>query len=101
MRKHKLFGMKSHDCHVFMQRLISIAFREMLPSAMWQALTELGLFFKDLTSTMLKIEAMMRLESEIPIIICKQERIFPPSFFDSMKHLPIHWAYEARVAGPV
>ena len=26
MRKHKLFGMKSHDCHVFMQRLIPIAF---------------------------------------------------------------------------
>ena len=39
MRKHKLFGMKSHDCHVFMQRLIPIAFREMLPLAVWQALT--------------------------------------------------------------
>ena len=62
MRKHKLFGMKSHDCHVFMQRLIPIAFQEMLPSAVWQALTELSLFFKDLTSTVLKIEAMMRLE---------------------------------------
>ena len=81
MRKHKLFGMKSHDCHVFMQRLIPIAFREMLPSAVWQALTELSLFFKELTSTVLKTEAMLRLESEIPIIICKLERIFPPSFF--------------------
>ena len=101
MRKHKLFGMKSHDCHVFMQRLIPIAFREMLSSAVWQALTELSLFIKDLTSTVLKTEAMMRLESEIPIIICKLERIFPPSFFDSMEHLPIHLAYEARVAGPV
>ena len=54
MRKHKLFEMKSHDCHVFMQRLIPIAFREMLPSAVWQALTELSLFFKELTSTVLK-----------------------------------------------
>ena len=71
MRKHKLFGMKSHDCHVFMQRLIPIAFQEMLPSAVWQALTKLSLFFKDFTSTVLKTEAMMRLESEIPIIICK------------------------------
>ena len=26
MKKLKLFGMKSHDCHVFMQRLIPIAF---------------------------------------------------------------------------
>ena len=101
MRKHKLFGMKSHDCHVFMQKLIPIAFREMLPSAVWQALTELSLFFKELTSTVLKIEAMMRLESKIPIIICKLERIFPPSFFYSMEHLPTHLAYEARVAGLV
>ncbi|XP_058002287.1 uncharacterized protein LOC131179456 [Hevea brasiliensis] len=31
MRKLKLFGMKSHDCHVFMQRLLPIAFRELLP----------------------------------------------------------------------
>ena len=76
MRKHKLFEMKSHDCHVFMQRLIPIAFREMLPLAVWKALTELSLLFKELTSIVLKIEAMMRLESEIPIIICKLERIF-------------------------
>ena len=32
MIKHKLFGMKSHDFHVFMQRLIPIAFRELLPT---------------------------------------------------------------------
>ena len=35
MRKHKLFGMKSHDCLVFMQRLIPIAFRELLPTNVW------------------------------------------------------------------
>ena len=28
---NKLYGMKSHDCHIFMQRLIPIAFRELLP----------------------------------------------------------------------
>ncbi|XP_059295324.1 uncharacterized protein LOC132048635 [Lycium ferocissimum] len=45
----RLFGMKSHDYHVFMQRLMPIAFRELLPSNVWQALTKLSLFFKDLT----------------------------------------------------
>ena len=44
---------------------------------------------------------MKRLEEDIPIVLCKLKRIFPPSFFDSMEHLPIHLAYEARVAGPV
>ena len=38
MRKFKLFGMKSHDCHVFMQRLMPVAFHELLPSKVWEAI---------------------------------------------------------------
>ncbi|XP_050207371.2 uncharacterized protein LOC126656796 [Mercurialis annua] len=101
MKKLKFYGMKSHDCHVFLQRLIPIAFRELLPKNVWQALTELSLFFKNLTSTVIKRDEIIRLEQEIPTILCKLERIFPPSFFDSMEHLPVHLAYEARIAGPV
>ena len=101
MRNLKLFGMKSHDCHVFMQRLLPIAFRELLPTNVWQALTEFSLFFKDLTSTTITVANMERLERDIPIIICKLERIFPPGFFDYMEHLPIHLPYETRIAGPV
>ncbi|XP_031116582.1 uncharacterized protein LOC116020237 [Ipomoea triloba] len=82
-------------------RLIPIAFRELLPLNVWKVLTELSLFFKNLTSTTIRVEEMMKLENDIPLILCKLERIFPPSFFDSMEHLPIHLAYEARIAGPV
>ncbi|WMV38837.1 hypothetical protein MTR67_032222 [Solanum verrucosum] len=53
-----ILGMKSHDCHVFMQRLMPIAFRELLPSNVWQTLSELSLFFKDLTSTTLRVDDM-------------------------------------------
>lgn len=38
-------GLKSHDCHIFMLRLLPIAFREMLPKAVWDALTELSCYF--------------------------------------------------------
>jgi hypothetical protein len=31
MKECKLYGMKSHDCHVFMQTLIPFAFRDLLP----------------------------------------------------------------------
>ncbi|KAM3287358.1 hypothetical protein P3S67_020788 [Capsicum chacoense] len=95
----RLFGMKSYDCHVFMQ--MPIAFHKLLPSNVWQALTELSLFFKDLTLTTLRVDDMVRLERDIPQILCKLERIFPPGFFDSMEHLPVHLPYEARVAEPV
>ncbi|KAL0401997.1 UNVERIFIED_CONTAM: hypothetical protein Slati_4229600 [Sesamum latifolium] len=35
MASLRLHGMKSHDCHVYMQKLIPIAFHEMLPESMW------------------------------------------------------------------
>ncbi|KAK4382862.1 G-type lectin S-receptor-like serine/threonine-protein kinase [Sesamum angolense] len=40
MKELRLHGMKSNDCHVFMQKWIPIAFREMLFESMWSALTE-------------------------------------------------------------
>ena len=68
---------------------------------MWKALTKLSMFFKDLTSTIIKNDDMARLEEEIPVILCKLERIFPPSFFDLIENLPVHLPHEARFAGPV
>lgn len=44
---------------------------------------------------------MERLERDIPQILCKLERIFPPGLFDSIEHLPVHLPYEARIAGPI
>ncbi|KAL3520947.1 hypothetical protein ACH5RR_019096 [Cinchona calisaya] len=97
----KLTGMKSHDCHVFMERLLPIAFKEFVPPFVWSALTEVSLFFRDLCSTSLTITNMQKLENNAPVILCNLERIFPPAFFDSMEHMIIHLPYEARIAGPV
>ena len=103
MTKHFIFGMKSHDYHVFMRRLISIAFRELLCKLekISSHHSELSLFFKMITSPKFKTSDMMKLESEIPVILCKLEKIFPPSFFDCMEHLPVHLPYETRIAEPV
>jgi hypothetical protein len=49
----------------------------------------------------LNVDYIERLETNIIETICKLEMIFPPSFFDSMKHLPINLSYEAKVEGPV
>ena len=101
IRKFKLFGMKSHDCNVFMQRLMPVAFRELLPSKVWEVITELSLFFKNLTSSKITMADMEKLEGEISVTIFKFEGIFPPSFFDITEHLPVHLAHEAKLAGPV
>ncbi|KAK2383561.1 hypothetical protein QL285_070997 [Trifolium repens] len=98
--KGKLTGMKSHECHIFMECLLPIAFRS-LPTEIWKPLTELSCFFKDLCCNTLKLEDLVRMEKNIAIIICKLERIFPPGSFDSMEHIPIHLPNEAILGGPV
>ncbi|GKV07187.1 hypothetical protein SLEP1_g18986 [Rubroshorea leprosula] len=42
MQELRLFGMKSPDCHVFMQRLLPIAFRDFLIDEVWGPLTEMS-----------------------------------------------------------
>ncbi|KAK4384630.1 hypothetical protein Sango_3041600 [Sesamum angolense] len=42
MTELRLHGMKSHDCHIFMQKLIPVAFGRWFLS-MWSALTEVSL----------------------------------------------------------
>ena len=35
------------------------------------------------------------------MILCNLEKLFPPSFFDVMEHLPIHLPDEAELGSPV
>jgi hypothetical protein len=44
---------------------------------------------------------MQKFEKEIPILICKFEKVFPPGFFNVMQHLIVHLAWEALVGEPV
>jgi hypothetical protein len=44
---------------------------------------------------------MEKLEQQIPILVCKLEKIFPPGFFNPMQHLLVHLPYEAKVGGPM
>jgi hypothetical protein len=74
--------MKNHDCHVFMQTLIPLAFRDLLPKGTWDALTEISHFFRDICSSKLNVDHIERLETNIIETLCKLEMIFPPSFFD-------------------
>ena len=57
--------------------------------------------FRELTAITLNKNDLIRMDKDIVVILCKLEHIFPPSFFDSMEHLPVHLAYKARIAGPV
>ena len=62
---------------------------------------ELSIFFRDIYATKLSIDHISSLEASSVEMMCKLEKIFLPSFLDSMEHLLIHLAYEARVGGGV
>ena len=47
------------------------------------------------------MEELGALEKRIAVTLCELEKIFPPSFFTMMVHLVMHFASEAKVAGPV
>jgi hypothetical protein len=97
----RLYGMKSHDCHMFMQTLIPLAFRDLLLKGICDALMEISHFFRDICSSKLNVDYIEMLETNIVETLCKLEMIFPLSFFNSMEHLPIHLPFEAKVGGPV
>ncbi|CAM8951683.1 unnamed protein product [Rhodiola kirilowii] len=97
----KLVGYKSHDAHVFIERLMPTAFKGFLPKQIWEAVSELCTFFRDICASSLHIERMEHWQQNISATLCKLETIFPPSFFDSMEHLPIHLADEVLFGRPV
>jgi len=92
--------MKTHDCHVFLQTLMPIAFH-IIPDNVLKPLVELSEFFRNLCSIVLRIDKLQEMQCNISIILCKLERVFPPGFFNVMEHLPIKLTEEAYLGLPV
>ncbi|KAI5335221.1 hypothetical protein L3X38_025354 [Prunus dulcis] len=97
----KFTGLKSHDCHVFMQRLLPVGIRHLLPEDVVKPIMLLCRFFSQLTAKTLRRTDMFQLRHEIVQVLCKFEMIFPPAFFTSMMHVMVHLPEEALLAGPV
>ncbi|GER38825.1 transposon protein [Striga asiatica] len=101
MKELKISGYKSHDAHIIMQYLLQVAVRKTLPKDVALALIRLGAFFRAICSKVINPQDLDHWQSEIVEILCTFERIFPPSFFDILPHLPIHLVDEVRSSGPV
>ncbi|GJX42170.1 hypothetical protein Tco_0257160 [Tanacetum coccineum] len=96
------YSFKSHECHVFMPRLLPITLKGMIPNAIWDAIIELCTFFHTICTKVLHIQDMEKLGESIVVTICKLlKKVFPPGFFDSVENLVIHLANEAILGDPV
>jgi hypothetical protein len=97
----KILGMKSHDFHIWIERLLPVMTRGYLLEPVWRILAELCYFFHQLCARELSREVIRDLERLAPLLIYKLEMIFPPDFFLPMQHLILHLPLEARLGGPV
>jgi hypothetical protein len=85
--------MKTHSCHVLLQRIIPAGLRGLVHHDVYEAVAQLR--------RNLRTAVVQRLKNDIPLILRKLEKIFPPTFFDVMVHLAIHLPDEALLRGPV
>ena len=97
----RLSGLKSHDYHVLLQRILPIGMRGYIDKQISTTLFEWRKFFQDICAKSLRLEDLEKLEERIVLILCKLEKIFPPAFFDVMVHLAVHLSREAMLGGPV
>ncbi|XP_016185353.1 uncharacterized protein LOC107626983 [Arachis ipaensis] len=86
IRQRKLYGLKSHDCHILMEKLLPILVKNALPSP-------LGALQNHVVQG--------ALQNHVVQTLCQMEMIFPPSFFTVMVHLTVHLVDELKLGGPV
>jgi len=72
----RLHRMKSHDSHVFLERLLPIAFSS-FPNNVINPLTEISQFFKDLCASTLRMDELVKMDQNMPITLCKLEQVSP------------------------
>ena len=97
----KFSSLKSHDCHVILQRLLPVGIRHLLPEDVVKPIMLLARYFSQLTARSLRKSDVKQLHDDIIEVLCKFEQIFPPALFTSMIHVMIHLLEEALLAGPV
>ncbi|GJV27457.1 hypothetical protein Tco_1383905 [Tanacetum coccineum] len=98
---NNITGLKSHDCHIMMHRLLPYGVQRYLPKNIAAPIIELCLFFKQLCARSLMQQDMAKAKKQLISMMINLEQIFPPDFFDIMIHLVIHLPDEAIQGGPL
>ena len=101
MEDLKLYGLKSHDYHALMQRLLSVLLRSILPKHVRHTICRLSFFFNALCSKVVDLSILDKLQNDVVLTLCLLEKYFPYSFFDIMLHLLMHLVRDVRLFEPI
>jgi hypothetical protein len=86
----KLSRLKSHNYHIFIERLMPVMFRDYFKPDLWKMFFELSYFYRYICAKEVSKAMMQRLEKKIAVLVCKMETVFPPGWFNAMQHLLVH-----------
>ncbi|XP_071739517.1 uncharacterized protein [Rutidosis leptorrhynchoides] len=98
---NNITGMKSHDCHIMIQRLLPVGVNAFLDVTISTPIIQLCAFFKKICARELMVADMVKAQKQLIKLLCTSELIYPPAFFDIMIHLVMHLTEEAIYGGPV
>jgi hypothetical protein len=70
----RIHGLKSHDYHIIVERLLPVMLCGYLDDDIWEALAELSYFYRQLCAKEIKKDMTEKLEKDIPVLICKLEK---------------------------
>ena len=101
VKKEKIIGLKSCDCHLLMQEFLPIAIRGLYSNNVCAVIIGLCQYFEDVCSKVLCESDLEVLETRIPLTLCKLEKIFSPPFFIIIVYLVVHLVTKAKIASPV
>jgi hypothetical protein len=82
LKTGNLIGLKSNDYHVIMEWILLNMLWGYVHQDVWKTLAKLSYFYRQLCAKEIKKEMMEKLEKEIPVLLCKLEKIFPPGSFN-------------------
>ena len=68
MSTMRINGLKSHDYHIWIERLLPVMVRGYLPDQVWQVLVELSFFFRQLCTKELSSTVVEEMERMVPVL---------------------------------
>ena len=60
----KVHGMKTHDCHILLQHILAAGLKVVEPKEMYEAIADLGRFFRELCARTLCVKVLEHLKLE-------------------------------------
>jgi hypothetical protein len=70
----KLNELKSHDYHIFIERLMLVIFCGYFKADLWKIFAELSYFYKQICAKQVSKATMQMLEKKDAVFVCKMEK---------------------------